>query len=139
MKTYNIKINGRDYRVTVKSADESKAEVCVNGIDYSVGIESQEQASVSPDSKVRSAPAVPEVPASDEASRTQVKAPLPGILVDICVGAGERVQAGQKVAVLEAMKMENDILAEVSGIVKEINVAKGDSLLEGAVLMTITN
>ena len=73
-------------------------------------------------------------------TRTAAKAvvsPLPGVVVEVKVSAGDVVKAGQTVAVLEAMKMENDILAECDGVVASVDVKNGDSVLEGAVLLTI--
>ena len=73
-------------------------------------------------------------------TRTAAKAvvsPLPGVVVEVKVAAGDVVKAGQTVAVLEAMKMENDILAECDGVVASVDVKDGDSVLEGAVLLTI--
>ncbi len=66
-----------------------------------------------------------------------VTAPLPGVIVDMKVKVGDSVKAGQTVAVLEAMKMENEIEAPVGGTVTAVNAAKGDSVLEGAAIVTI--
>ncbi len=66
-----------------------------------------------------------------------IKAPLPGVIVAVKVNVGERVQTGDVVAVLEAMKMENDIQSEYDGTVVSVNVSQGDSVLEGAVIVTI--
>ena len=63
--------------------------------------------------------------------------PLPGVINSINVTVGDKVSAGQTVAVLEAMKMENEIQAEKDGVVTGIHVAKGDSVLEGADILTI--
>ena len=71
------------------------------------------------------------------AAAKAVVSPLPGVVVDVKVAAGDVVKAGQTVAVLEAMKMENDILAECDGVVASVSVKDGDSVLEGAVLLTI--
>ena len=98
---------------------------------------------------VASAPAVASVVAPAESQAVEVKSaevraaaktvvsPLPGVVVDVKVAAGDMVKAGQTVAVLEAMKMENDILAECDGVVASVDVKNGDSVLEGAVLLTI--
>lgn len=64
-------------------------------------------------------------------------APLPGIIVEILVKTGDRVEVGQAVAVLEAMKMENELQAEYSGTVVAVNVAEGDRVLTGAEIITI--
>ena len=98
---------------------------------------------------VASAPAVASVVVPAESQAVEVKSaevraaaravvsPLPGVVVDVKVAAGDVVKAGQTVAVLEAMKMENDILAECDGMVASVSVKDGDSVLEGAVLLTI--
>ena len=66
-----------------------------------------------------------------------IKSPLPGVIVAVKVNAGDKVKAGDVVAVLEAMKMENEIQSEYDGIVASVNVSQGDSILEGAVIVTI--
>ena len=71
------------------------------------------------------------------ASGRAVVAPLPGVIVGIKVSVGDVVKAGQVLAVLEAMKMENDIQAEFDGTVTAVNVTQGDSVLEGAVIVMI--
>ena len=63
--------------------------------------------------------------------------PLPGVILDLKVNVGDQVKAGQTVAVLEAMKMENNINAEHDGVVTAIKVNKGDSILEGAEILLI--
>ena len=62
--------------------------------------------------------------------------PLPGVIIEVSVKEGQAVKAGQKVAVLEAMKMENEIPAPKDGTVTEIHVHKGDSLQEGDPVVT---
>mgnify|MGYP000644470305 FL=1 len=54
--------------------------------------------------------------------------PMPGLLVQVAVQPGQEVKAGERVAVIEAMKMENVLLASADGVVKEIKAQKGDSL-----------
>ena len=66
-----------------------------------------------------------------------IKSPLPGVIVAVKVNAGDKVKAGDVVAVLEAMKMENEIQSEYDGTVASVNVSQGDSILEGAVIVTI--
>ena len=74
---------------------------------------------------------------AEKVSGKVVAAPLPGKVVELCVKVGDAVKAGQKVAVLEAMKMENDIPSEHTGIVKQILVAEGDTLQEGQAILVI--
>lgn len=67
----------------------------------------------------------------------KVTSPLPGVIIEISVKEGQSVKAGDKVAVIEAMKMENDITATTAGTITAIHVNKGDSVLEGADIVTI--
>jgi len=145
MKEYSFTINGHNYNVSVNSVNASGAAVCVNGKDYAVEFSDKENgaprntagdvgistSSTTPASQTQAATA------SSGGSARAVTSPLPGILVELCVSSGQSVRAGDKLAVLEAMKMENDILAECDGKVGRIAVAKGDSVLEGTVIMEI--
>lgn len=74
---------------------------------------------------------------SASTSERHVTAPLPGVITFIKVRAGERVKAGQAVAILEAMKMENEIHCEHEGTVKAVNVKEGDFVQDGDILITI--
>ena len=79
------------------------------------------------------------VPASKTSGAGKsVTAPLPGVIIDIRVAAGDQIKAGQVIAILEAMKMENEIQAESDGVVTAVNVSQGDSVLEGAPIVTIS-
>jgi biotin carboxyl carrier protein len=152
MKEYKFKINGNEYNVAINSVEGNIADVTVNGKSYQVEMENAPAAA--PVQAVRVAPAVtvsapipqaaPAAPAPAPAPATKpagagkaVTSPLPGVIIGVKVNVGDVVKPGQVVAVLEAMKMENDIEAEFGGTVTAVNVAKGDSILEGAVIVTI--
>lgn len=146
MKEYKLKINGNDYNVVVNDVEEATAKVEVNGTPFTVEFEK-------PISKpkaikvVKSATPSPAVtPASNRpsaatvaapASGTTITSPLPGVVLDVYVKEGDEVKTGQKVVMLEAMKMENVIEATCDGTIKAIKVSKGDSVLEGAALVII--
>ena len=76
-------------------------------------------------------------PESTSDTNKSVKAPIPGVVVEIKVSEGEKVTKGMTVAVIEAMKMENDILAESDGTVAAIKVTTGAAVLEGDTILTI--
>lgn len=150
MKTYRFKINGNEYNVAVNSVSGNIADVTVNGTSYQVEMDSVPAAPVQA-APVQAAPAQA-APAAPTATTVQtapkpapapsgagkaVKSPLPGVILSVNVNVGDAVKAGQVVAVLEAMKMENEIQAESDGTVTAINVAKGDSVLEGAAIVTL--
>ena len=146
MKTYKFKINGKDYEVANNSVEGKNASVTVNGADYQVELENAPAAPAAPAAAAApavqaapsAAPAAPAAPAAKPAGPgKKVVSPLPGVIIEVSVKEGQAVKAGQKVAVIEAMKMENEISAESDGTVTAIHVAKGDSVLEGADIVTI--
>lgn len=139
MSEYKFKINGKEYTVNVNSIEGQNASVTVNGTAYNVEIESGAPAAVAAPAPVQSAkPATPvQAAAPSSASGTVVNSPLPGVIVELCVKEGQTVKRGEKVAVLEAMKMENEILSPADGTVSAVHVNKGDSILEGAKVVTI--
>jgi len=138
MKEYKFKINGKDYDVTIGEANGKMLSVNVNGADYQVELENAPVAApVQAAPVAQAAPAAPAPAPKPAGAGTTVKSPLPGIIISIDVKEGQAVKRGQKVAVIEAMKMENDILAEADGTVTAIHAAKGDSVLEGADIVTI--
>ena len=161
MKQYNFKINGNEYNVTINSVDGNVADVTVvasykvelgNGTaPISVQSAQASQAAPAPapqaaapvqTAPAQAAPAPQAVPAPAAAPAASgngkpVTSPLPGVIVDITVKVGDSVKAGQQVAVLEAMKMENAIEADHAGTVTAILVNKGDSVLEGVPIVTI--
>lgn len=144
-KKYTFKINGKQYEVTVGNVEGKNASVTVNGVEYNVEMENPVAAAPvaapvnTPAVAPASAPAAPVAPVAPTSAGagSDVTAPLPGVIISVNVAVGDKVQAGTKVAVLEAMKMENDIEAETSGTVTAIHVSKGDSVLEGAKIVTI--
>ena len=66
-----------------------------------------------------------------------ITSPLPGVIIDVKVNVGEKVKMGQVVAILEAMKMENEIQSEYDGTVTSVNVSKEDNILEGTTIITV--
>ena len=144
MKEYKYKINGNTYKVAVGDIDDNIAQVEVNGIPYKVELE-RAAAPVKVVNKPRAAAAprtasgekVIAKPAAAPAGGFVVKAPLPGVILSISVKVGDTVKAADTVAMLEAMKMENAIRAGRDGKVTAINAQPGNSVLEGAAIITI--
>ena len=144
MKTYKFKINGNQYDVAINSVEGKNASVTVNGREYQVELEeavaSAPATPVAAAVQAAAAPAATAAPAPKPAATGAGKAvtsPLPGVIIGVKVNVGDAVKAGQEVAVLEAMKMENSIEATHDGTVTAVHVAKGDSVLEGAPIVTI--
>ena len=145
MKQYRFKINGNQYNVDINSVEGNIASVSVNGTSYQVELENAPAAPVqaapvhtsvtTPAAAPAQAAPAPK-PAASGAGKP-VTSPLPGVIIAVKVNVGDSVKAGQEVAVLEAMKMENSIEAVQDGTVTAIHVVKGDSILEGATIVTI--
>ena len=141
MKEYKFKINGNDYTVVINSVEGANAAVTVNGANYNVEIQNAPvpvaaapaAAAAAPAAAAPAPAAAPKAPAGGKT----ITSPLPGVIIDVNVTVGQAVKKGQKIAVLEAMKMENEILAEFDGTVTEIFIKKGDSVLEGANVVTL--
>lgn len=144
MKQYKYKINGSLYNVVINNIGDDIAEVEVNGTPYQVEFEKKVKKPIpSPFKKpAQSGAPSPEVnkpvtKKTSSASANALKSPLPGIILDINCNVGDQVKKGQKLLVLEAMKMENNIIADKDGTIEEIKVRKGDSVLEGSELIII--
>jgi biotin carboxyl carrier protein len=110
MKRYTITVNGTAYDVTVDEAN---------------GAAPAPAAAPAPEAKLRSEGAV------------KVDAPMPGTILDVKVSVGASVNSGEVICILEAMKMENEIVAPQAGTVSSVNVSKGDSVEAGQVIVTM--
>ncbi len=145
MKEYKLKINGNDYNVVINDVQDSVASVEVNGSNFKVEFEKPiiKPTAIKVVKTATAAPAVtaaapkPAAAPAPTAGGTTVSSPLPGVILEVSVKEGDTVKTGQKVLVLEAMKMENIIEATADGVIKSIKVNKGDSVLEGAPLVII--
>lgn len=144
MKEYKYKINGTTYNVAVGDIDDNVAQVEVNGVAYRVELEAAKAATVKSVQAPRPA-AAPRTSTGEKViakpaptgTSDAIKAPLPGVVLSIPVKVGQAVKAADTVLLLEAMKMENAIHAGQDGKVASIAVSAGDSVLQGAVLITL--
>lgn len=143
MKKFKFTVNGKEYDVEVKSYEGENAEVIVDGTQYNVKVQREEEdipAFVAPKRQVPKPGAAPKVETPSATAPTdgyKSLAPLPGTVMQIFVNVGDVVKRGDKLMMYEAMKMENNFLAEVDGTIKEIKVRVGDNILQGAVLFVI--
>ena len=132
MKRFRVTVNGKTYEVEIeeisvkeKREDFKRAESILQQSDKEVGIERPEKTKT----EVKS-------PTSFSGSKV-VSAPMPGTILDVRVKEGDRVKRGDVLVILEAMKMENEIMAPEDGIVASVNVSKGASVNTGDVLVTM--
>jgi len=133
MKRFNVTVNGKAYDVAVEEVD-GLAPVATAPIAAAPAPAVQAAPQVA-----APAPAKEPVPVASATAGegTEISAPMPGIILDVKVSIGDVVKRGQAVVVLEAMKMENDIVATCDGKITSILVNKGDSVNSSDPLVTI--
>lgn len=158
---YQYTVKGVDYEVEIQDIEGNIANVTVNGIPFEVEMKQPVKAgkqkvklggtanegASSSSSAPQSAKASADLQSAASSDQTgdagkaaagkPVVAPLPGTINEIKVKVGDKVNAGDTVVILEAMKMQNNIEAETSGTITSINVNKGDAVMEGDTLVTI--
>ena len=141
-KEYKYIINGNQYEVIIGDIAENTATVTVNGEEYKVEMEPEpvEEKKV----VVRKPVAAESSDNSENSEATAnintnnaIKAPLPGVITEICVNVGDEVNAGDTVLVLEAMKVANNIEAEKAGKITAICVKPGQTVMEDDALVVI--
>ena len=118
MKKYNVTVNGTAYEITLEVADAAEIKA------------------TAPVAAPAAAPA-PAAPTAAPANGETVTAPMPGTILAVNVSNGAAVKKGDVLMILEAMKMENEIIAPVDGTIASVNVTKGSSVETGAVLCVI--
>ena len=123
MKYYNITVNGVAYSVSVEETAAGAAPVAA--------------APVAAPAAPKAAPAAAPKAAAGAAGAVAVKAPMPGNILAVNVSNGSAVKKGDVLMILEAMKMENEIMASCNGTVTSVSVTKGAAVESGALLCTI--
>lgn len=151
MKEFSFKINGAEYKCAVVEIEAGKTNVTVNGKVYTVETEISAPAvkpvtkPAAPAPKPAAAPApkaeAPKAeapkPAAPAAGGIQIKSPLPGSVIKVLVSEGQAVKKGDTLLTLESMKMENAIMAEQDGTVKQIVVTPGQNVMQDDLLIVL--
>ena len=148
MAKYEVTVDGQQYEVEIVRDDGRHALLKVDGREYEVEVgnvstaaapaTSPAHAGMTPESTPRSsAAALPAAQGAAGSGDMQVRAPMPGLVLEVCVSLGQDVKSGDVLLRLEAMKMENDIESQTGGRVKEILVKKGDEVQEDEALLVL--
>lgn len=145
MKKFKFKINGNQYNAEVLGVEDNIAEIEINGTTYAVEVDKAMQTVKTP--KLVRSVSVPSTDSHPSTAKTAspsapkgggtITSPLPGVILELFVKVGDVVNIGQRLLVLEAMKMENNIEADKTGKIVSIAKNKGDSVMEGDVLIVI--
>ena len=141
MKEYKYTINGTKYEVAIGDIVENIATVTVNGEEFKVEMEKEPEPEkkkvvVKPAAEAPKAEA-PKAAAGPVDAKNAIKAPLPGVIIDIKVAVGDEVKAGDTVIVLEAMKMASNLTTDRAGKVTAVCVGVGESVMEDTPLVVI--
>ncbi len=139
MKNFKFSIRGNKYDVEVKNLEDNIAEIEVNGTIYEVELMREVKEAKTP-KLVRKPIATPKDAheiKKEEVAVYKVKAPLPGTIMQVFVKPGDQVKKGDRLIIYEAMKMENNVMAEKDGTIKSIKVTTGDNVLQDDVLIEI--
>jgi len=126
MKNFRITVNGNTYDVTVEELGESPSPA-LNTSVYK-----------QPAAPEKKAAAPQKVAANGADGNIKVTSPMPGTILDVKVAVGDKVEANSVVVILEAMKMENEIVTPSAGTVASIKVNKGTAVNSGDILVTIS-
>ncbi|NMB33999.1 MAG: biotin/lipoyl-binding protein [Clostridium sp.] len=130
MKKFLIKVNGSQYEVEVEEVGGSAIKETQTAISQPAPAPSVANAPKAKASPAKTDTAVP-------AGATTIKSPMPGTILKVNVNSGDTVKKGQVLLILEAMKMENEIMAPNDGTVASVNVSQGASVNAGDVLISL--
>lgn|SRR5690606_18281707 len=136
MKKFNITVNGKSYAVEVEEVGAGQGGFTyqpVQNTPQPATVQSTPQTNAQPESTVQAASKAPEGPIAGEL----ISAPMPGTILDIKVTEGQAIKSGDIILILEAMKMENEIVAPNDGVIKKIHTTKLSAVSTGDALVTI--
>jgi len=133
MRTFRVKVNDNVYEVEIEEI--STGNTVLPPAQSTTATLEKPRTPAAPVPPAAAAKAVPQ--ANQDSGNGIVTAQMPGTVVEIHVHQGDKVSRGQKLLILEAMKMENEIVAPTDGIVRDIQVAKGASVNAGDILVIL--
>jgi len=138
MKSFKFKIHENNYKVNVLSKEGNIIELEVNGTQYSVKLNEEIKTSKTP-TLVSSASQRPVEPlkVNPSTQRTKILAPIPGTILVVDVKVGDTVKIGDRLVQLEAMKMENNITSEKSGVIRAVHVVKDQKVLQNELMIEL--
>ncbi|NNK75803.1 MAG: acetyl-CoA carboxylase biotin carboxyl carrier protein subunit [Maribacter sp.] len=138
MKNFKFKIRDNNYNVKILSHEGNKIELEVNGTSYSVNMKEEIKKTKTP-TLVRAASKRPAEPlkVNPSSSKTKIVAPIPGVVLSLDAAVGDVIKIGDRLLVLEAMKMENNIVSEKAGTITAVNVKVGQQVLQNEIMIEL--
>jgi biotin carboxyl carrier protein len=138
MKSYKFKVNENGYTVNIKSHEDNIINLEVNGTLYEVKMKQEIKKTKTP-TLVRAASKQPSAPlqVNPKSAKTRIVAPIPGVVLSIDVEVGDTLKVGDRMLVLEAMKMENSIVCEKAGTITAIKISVGQQVLHDELMIEL--
>ena len=138
MKNFKFRVNSNNYKVNIKSHEGNVIDLEVNGTSYSIQMKEEIKKTKTP-TLVRAASKRPAEPlkVNPSSSKSKIVAPIPGTVLSIDVKVGDTLKIGDRMLVLEAMKMENNIVCEKAGTITDIKIAVGQQVLQDEVMIEL--
>ena len=138
MKNFKFKIHDNNYQVDIKSHEGNIINLEVNGTSYAVTMKEDIKKSKTP-TLVRSASRRPAEPlkVNPSSQKTKIVAPIPGVVLSIDVKVGDTLKVGDRMLVLEAMKMENNIVCEKAGTITALHISVGQQVLQDEIMIEL--
>lgn len=138
MKNFEFNIQNNSYHVKILSHEGNDIALEVNGTTYSVKMKQEIKKTKTP-TLVRAASKRPAEPlkVNPSSSKTKIVAPIPGVVLSIDIKVGDTIKIGDRLLVLEAMKMENNITSEKAGTVTAVNVSVGQQVLQNEIMIEL--
>ena len=138
MKNFRFKIHDNNYNVKIVSHEGSMIELEVNGTSYSVKMKEEIKKTKTP-TLVRAASKRPSEPlkVNPSSSKTKIVAPIPGVVLSLDAKVGDLIKVGDRLLVLEAMKMENNIVSEKAGTITAVKVSLGQQVLQNETMIEL--
>ena len=140
MKKFNVKVNGVSYEVEIEEIDENNVQNITCKVPSTSPVQtttSSPTISTPPQPQVQTPPPAKAKQSADTINGQKVTAPMPGKIMTICFAQGETVKKGEPVVILEAMKMQNELLSPCDGVVQSLNISEGQNVKSGEVIMII--
>jgi len=138
MKNFKFRVNSNNYKVNIKSHEGNVIDLEVNGTSYSIQMKEEIKKTKTP-TLVRAASKRPTEPlkVNPSSSKSKIVAPIPGTVLSIDVKIGDTLKVGDRMLVLEAMKMENNIVCEKAGTITDIKIVVGQQVLQDEVMIEL--
>ncbi|HDP76973.1 MAG TPA: biotin/lipoyl-binding protein [Mesotoga infera] len=140
MRRFRVRVNGKDYDVEIEelsSASDSSSGGAVKKAEPIQKVEAADSPRPSEVVKEAHKPVEPVKESTGSGERAKILSPMSGTILEVLVSVGDSVSPGQKLVILEAMKMENSILSEDSGTISEVRVKKGDNIDAGEIMIVL--